>query len=240
MNELERVEASALRDALTRGGGRAETVGGAVCVMHPRADAMELNRAFPLTGAVDVRAIRAWFGGGTHAVVTPPGHRLLRWRLRRAGYTSSGAWVKFERGDAPAPEAQSSLRVEETADADAFALVTSAGSGMPLPIAHEMSGVVGAPGWRCFLAWAGSEPAAAGALYSDGSTAWLGVASTRPEYRGRGAQSAILAARIEAGRSDGVRVFASETGEQQGPSYRNLLRAGFRPVYRRPNWRSPA
>jgi hypothetical protein len=47
VNELERVEAAALRDGVVLGGGRAELVGGAICVAQPRMPIMELNRALP-------------------------------------------------------------------------------------------------------------------------------------------------------------------------------------------------
>ena len=58
----------------------------------------------------------------------------------------------------------------------------------------------GADGWQCFVAFDGQTPAATGALFVTGSVGWLGAAGTMPEYRRRGAQGALLAARIEAGK----------------------------------------
>ena len=56
---------------------------------------------------------------------------------------------------------------------------------------------------------------------------WLGFAATLPDYRGRGAQSAILAARIEDARKQGCRMVTTETGELEegrpGNSYRNIV-----------------
>jgi GNAT superfamily N-acetyltransferase len=70
--------------------------------------------------------------------------------------------------------------------------------------------------------------------------AWLGWGGTLPSYRGRGAQSAMLAARIEAARHLGCRRLVVETGpdsaEKPNPSYRNVERAGFRVAYLRENW----
>jgi GNAT superfamily N-acetyltransferase len=67
--------------------------------------------------------------------------------------------------------------------------------------------------------------------------------ATRPEHRGRGAQGAILAGRIERARDLGLRWLVTETGapRQDGPgsSYRNILRAGFREIEVRPNLASP-
>jgi GNAT superfamily N-acetyltransferase len=69
---------------------------------------------------------------------------------------------------------------------------------------------------------------------------WLGIGATRPEHRRRGAQSALLAARIDVGLARGVAGFATETGRplpgEPGPSFANIKRAGFRLVYDRPNW----
>jgi GNAT superfamily N-acetyltransferase len=232
VNELDRVEAQALRDAVLAGGGRAERVGGAVCLMHPRVPMPELNRAIPVGAVVDVRAILAWFDGREHSVCVPPGYLGLEEQLRALGYEPGDSWMKFRRGDGPAPNAATTLRIEQTTSADAFSIA----SGTP----PELSGFVGDPGWLHFIAWDGDEPVASGALYADGEDAWVGVGATREEWRGRGAQSALLAARIEAGRRLRVRRFATETGEEQQPSYRNILRAGFHEAYQRPNWRSPS
>jgi GNAT superfamily N-acetyltransferase len=60
-----------------------------------------------------------------------------------------------------------------------------------------------------------------------------------PALRGRGAQTALLRARIEAARELGCAVLVTETGEpagrQPGASYRNIRRAGFEPAYVRQN-----
>jgi hypothetical protein len=244
VNELERVEAQALREAVVLGGGRAQTAGGAVCVRHHATTLTELNRALPVGAVVDAGAIHRWFEGAAHAVCVPPGYLGLEESLQALGYTRGYAWMKFERNDAPSAPAETDLRVEETLDAEAFALASEGGYGLTPELARELAAIVGAPGWRCFVAFAGDEPAACGALYADGDHGWLGVASTLPQFRRRGAQGAILAARIEAGRADGVRRFASETGKRgegrPDQSYRNILRAGFREAYVRPNWHSPA
>lgn len=244
MNELERVEAQAIRDAVVLGGGEAVTAGGAICVRHPGTNLPELNRAFPVGAVVDAAAIHRWFDGEEHVVCVPPGYLGLEQSLAALGYARGYAWMKFERGDAPAPTAATDLRVEETLDAEAFALASEGGDGLTPELARSLAAIVGAPGWRCFVAFDGDEPAACGALYADGGHGWLGAATTLPQFRRRGAQGAILAARIEAGRADGVRRFGAETGERiQGrpdQSYRNILRAGFQEAYLRPNWRSAA
>lgn len=231
MNELERVEAQALRDAVTLGGGRAAMAGGAMCVAHPRLPLPELNRAIPVGAHVDVAAVQAWFEGREHGVCVPAGYLGLAESLAALGYTEDGAWMKFRRGGAAAPAASTSFRIAQTLDPRAFTVAVGE--------AAELSGFVGAPGWLHFLAWDHDEPVASGALYADGAWGWIGVGATRESWRGRGAQSALLAARIDAARELGVRYFTTETGAEPGPSYRNILRAGFEEAYRRPNWLSP-
>ena len=234
MNELERVEAAALRDAVVLAGGRAALVGGALCVAHDEIPIRELNRAIPIGDSLDVAAIGAWYGGASHMIAT-----TLPLDDRR--YEAGLPWQKFERDAAAAPEAATDLAVGETCDADAFGRVAAEGSGLPLETAPLLAGVVGAPGWHCFLASAAGEPAAVGALFVDGTSAWLGIAATRQAFRRRGGQGALLAARIDAARAAGVTLLTTETGAgEQGPSYRNIERSGFRAAYIRPNWLSRA
>jgi GNAT superfamily N-acetyltransferase len=240
VNELDLAEAHALRDAVLLGGGRVATVGGAVCFAHPHTPMTELNRAIPVAAAVDVGAIASWFEGRDHVVSVPPGYLGLQEQLAAYGYTAAGAWMKFRRAVEPPATATTDLRIEETRDRELFALVSGEGSGIPADLALELSALAGAAGWHCFVAWDGDEPAGGGALYVDGELGWLGIGATRPAFRRRGSQSAILAARIDAARALGVKRLTTETGEQVEASYRNILRAGFAEAYLRPNWRSPA
>jgi hypothetical protein len=153
-------------------------------------------------------------------------------------------WAKFIRG----PErfaARTDLAVREIGPehGDLFGKVAVAGFGMPPFVAPWLAALVGRPRWRCFMAFDGEEPVATGAVYIDKPAAWLGIGATLPSYRGRGAQGAILAARIEAVARDGCTVLSTETGipheGEAGPSFRNIQRAGFRIAYERPNMSRP-
>jgi GNAT superfamily N-acetyltransferase len=234
MNELERIEAQAVREAVVLGGGRSEMIGGAICVEQPRVPIMELNRALPMGGVIDVDAIGAWFAG-PHTIATHEPE--LQHELEQRGYEPTRAWMKFERGDAPAPPAEADLQIEESSDARLFGELLAGDPESP------MAAMVGGPGWHCFFARAEGAPAAMGALYVDGTTAWIGVGFTHPDFRRRGAQSALLAARIEAARKLGATVMTTETGapltDTPSSSYNNILRAGFREAFLRSNWRSP-
>lgn len=244
MNPLERVEAAAAADIATLGGGRAAEVGGARCFAHPALPIAELNRAIPVSPDVDLDAIAAWFDGSFHVVVVTPDRPALADALAARGYAPARPWMKFERGAEHTTVRETELVVRETTDAEAFALVAGEGYELPADTRPVFAAMVGAPGWRCFVAWAGDEPAGAGALFVDDVAAWCGIGATRPGFRRRGAQAAVLAARIDAARAAGATVIATETGEQApdrpSTSYRNILRAGFREAYLRANWRSPA
>jgi GNAT superfamily N-acetyltransferase len=242
VSDHEVIEAAALGASVRATGGRAELVGGGVCAQHPLLPIPEVNRAIPVEPRVDLDAVHAWYGAHTHVVVAPPDHPELVEALPRLGYEPARAWMAFELGDAATEPPANELRVEETHDADAFALTLVEGYGVPAEAQGLFAPLVGLPGWHCFLAWSGDEPAGCGALYIDGRLAWLGMAATRPAHRRRGAQIAVLLARIEAARALGAAALYTETGaapaDGPGPSYRNILRAGFRESYLRANWQS--
>src|SRR5262249_42906907 len=152
--------------------------------------------------------------------------------LEERGFTRDYGWMKFSRGVAPR-QARSDLHVElvgrdRAAD---FAAVVAGGFGMPDSLLPIPANVVGRPGWSCYVAYQDTAPAGAGALYVQDRVGWLGFGATLPDFRGRGAQSAILATRIEAARQQGCSTVTTATRELQqgGPSSSdpNILRAGF-------------
>jgi GNAT superfamily N-acetyltransferase len=239
VNELERVEAQALRDAVLLGGGRAGMAGGAMCLAHPHARARLFNRAYPLGPLVDVAAIASWYGDHPHQIASPPGYLGLDDQLRAAGYEPAGAVAKHRRSTEGVADAVTELRIAKTLDGNVLEALVIEAFDVPPETFGGLSAFVGGPGWQSFLAWDGDRPAACGALYVDGDVAWLGMGATRPAYRGRGAQAALLAARLRRARELGALQAASET-DLDGVSSRNLVRAGFQRAYTRTHWHSPA
>jgi GNAT superfamily N-acetyltransferase len=243
MNELERIEGAAMRDAVIAGGGRAEHVGGALCLAHPHVPIIEMNRALPLGASIDLDAVAEWYGSAAYVVQVTPERPELAVELERRGFTPGYAWMKFERGPEPAAAHETELTIAESDDQAAFGFVIAEGFGMPPAAAGVPAAVVGRPGWTCFVAWDADEPAGAAALFVDGGAAWIGIGATRPAFRGRGAQNALIAARIAAAHAQGATVVTTETGERAADrpsgSYRNILRGGFREAYLRANWRAP-
>lgn len=96
-----------------------------------------------------------------------------------------------------------------------------------LLIPEPMTGV---PAVTCYLAWQGDEPVGAGAMAIRGGLAFLSSTSVRPAFRNRGAQSALLAARLTDAVEAGCDLVTVETSPGSG-SQRNLERLGFRVAY---------
>ena len=246
---LELVEAAAVADAF---GDDAVHVGGAVCAVRTDIPEMYVNRVLglgvsePATAAV-LDEIAAAYGSVRHTISVAPCARPddLADELRARGYEPGHAWVKFCRPAADAYAPPSDLRVERIGAERAadYVAVIAAGFGIAPETAAMLGRLPGRPAWGCYLGYAGAEPVAAGAVYVSGAAAWLGQATTLPGHRGRGAHSALIAARIAEAHAAGVQVVVTETGEladgRPESSYRNLLRAGFEPAYIRPNYASP-
>ncbi len=94
------------------------------------------------------------------------------------------------------------------------------------------------PGALSFLAELGGEPIATGALALCEGVALLAGASTVPEGRRRGAQTALLDARLRhaAGRGCDLAMMCALPGSA---SQRNAERQGFRIAYTRVKWHLP-
>lgn len=87
----------------------------------------------------------------------------------------------------------------------------------------------------CFLAEAGGRSVAAGALSIREGIALLAGASTRVEWRGKGAQTALLAIRLQYAAATGADV-AMICAAPGSASQRNAERQGFRIAYTRTKW----
>lgn len=232
MNELEQLEAkayAAIADSVAVRGG--------TC-LRSEVPTLVLNRVVAVDETLDLDAVAKAYDG-PYMVGVPPWVPGLALELEHRGYAPAEAWMKLTRDASPAAPSATSVRVRETLDPTVFAPTVADGYGAA-DYAHTFA-FLGGP-MVGFVAWDGDEPIGGAALYVDGEHAWFGVASTRPAFRGRGAQSALLAARIEAARARGATVLSVETGapgNEPGQSYRNLVRAGFADEYVRPHWRSP-
>lgn len=137
--------------------------------------------------------------------------------------------------DAPALPTRMIRRGEE----DLWASVAASGwSDTPdaVDFVRSMGRVISqSEGSYPFFAESGGEPVATGALWIHGGVALLAGASTVPHARGRGAQNALLAARLHFAAERGCDLAMMCTQPGSG-SQRNAERQGFRVAYTRIKW----
>src|SRR4051812_7881770 len=240
MADLNAAEYAAYVDAFRTAPEIAEVaeIGGATCTVVRGLGSRMFNRALDLASTEPLDEIAAFYGDEPWWVSDSHG---LGPELEQRGFTRDYGWMKFSRGVSPR-EAHSDLDVRLADRPGDFADIVVEAFGLPERLTPLAANVVGRPGWSCFVAYDGDEPAGAGALFVHEAIGWLGYAATREEFRGRGAQSAILAARIEAARKAGCTTVTTETGElaegRPSASYRNIVRAGFREAGVRANFRA--
>jgi hypothetical protein len=259
----EQAEIDALRDlyeaappeVAARHGIQVQGVGGATCiVVAATPDETLFNRSLGLglarpASEEDVEAVCDFYraaGAQFYLQLSPDAQppELAQWVSRR-GFTPGYAWAKFRRGTQPLPPSDTDLRIERIGPERGrdFGRVFVEGYGTPEFLGEWLAAVPGRPGWYCYLAFDGDEPAASAALYAGGRLGWFGFAATLPAFRRRGAQSALLAARIRDGAALGCEVLITETGERlrdrPSNSYRNIERSGFEFAYVRQNYLSP-
>lgn len=91
----------------------------------------------------------------------------------------------------------------------------------------------------CFLADLEGKPVAAAAMHITNGTALLAGAATIPAARRRGAQLALLHARLAFASARGIDL-AMVVTQPGTASQRNAQRQGFRPVYTRAKWQLAA
>jgi GNAT superfamily N-acetyltransferase len=233
---------------------RTETVAGATLLLAPRIPASFFNRAIglgvfePATESALDEVLERYesakpseFWLHLNPVAKPAG--LEDWLFAR-GFVPPPrrTWAKFLRGPEPysARPSTLSVRAAKTSDAAAIAQVVCAAFGMPPTLEPWFGALVGRPHWNFVLAEEDERVVATGAVFIAGSTAWLGIGATVADYRNRGAQSALLAARIAVAAGAGCSVLATETGEsiagEVNPSLNNIRRAGFVQVCSRLNY----
>ena len=127
-------------------------------------------------------------------------------RISQAGPTEAELWITTVAqgfGDAEVP-------AQETLD-------------LLAPNFHSTNGT-------CFFAWLDGQPAGGGAIYIHEGVAEVGSTSTRPAFRRRGVQTALLQAQLAAARERGCDLALTITSPGSD-SQRNMERSGFRLAY---------
>lgn len=177
----------------------------------------DLEEALALAPGARVTVV----GGGVPRVLEELGHAPV---------------VRLVRMWAPArPPRRGDLRVEVVGpeQADLVAAVAAVASGLDLPA--WWTGPLGAPGWTQVVAYDGDRAIATGGLHVADGRAYVGAAATVPDARGRGAQTAMLAARLRIAAELGAARVTVKV-ESGSASHRNLRRAGFVDAYDVTQW----
>jgi GNAT superfamily N-acetyltransferase len=167
------------------------------------------------------------------------------WLLER-GFVSRPGLAKLYRAtaDAGSLPLATSIRVVEIDDSDAetFAGLVAAPLMVPEEMRPGILSTIGHDRWRYYLALEGEgdRPIAGAALYAGEEVGWCGLAATREDHRGQGAQTALLVRRIQDAAASGCRWVMAETmvekPDRPNPSIRNMRRLGFDVLFQRRNY----
>jgi len=226
-------------------------IGGGICLAHGQLLSAKFTRTVGAASLNEIDEAIAWI-----EVASAPGWVVqvpvqdetasIRKNLEARGYAPRGnGWAKFARNGVDQPRMFDpclSVRAIAAADARVFAQTAQAGFGLPATSQGWLAALAGRRNWHLFLAYWNAIPIACGAMFTSGDRAWMGIDTTLPAFRNRGAQSMLIAARLGHGDRSGVKTFTAETGqpqadlEHQHVSFSNYRRAGFINAYTRLNY----
>jgi GNAT superfamily N-acetyltransferase len=170
--------------------------------------------------------------------------QLPEW-LAQHNLMPTRGWMMFSRGRESLRPVSTSLAVRRAtgSDAEAFARICCDAFDLGQAAAPLLVRLVGRRGWHVYMSFDGDEPAGTGVFFVEGELAYFSFGATVPKFRGRGGQTAVLHARIQAALDLGCRTLATCTGEEVSGdaqhSYNNILKAGFEARYVRRNFAFP-
>lgn len=131
------------------------------------------------------------------------------------------------------------IRTMDKDEFEDYAKVHCRGTGLPdqgIPsVAANNRVLYSRPGWSFYIAYVKDEPAAAGVMYVNQSTASLTFAATLPEYRRQGLQQELLRRRIQDAKLAGCDLIASKCAFLS-QSHRNMESIGMKLGYVRTTW----
>jgi GNAT superfamily N-acetyltransferase len=136
----------------------------------------------------------------------------------------------------PAPEefpSEAGVRPADIGDRDTWVCTVLEGffsSAQDTAMLELLRAMFSCQGGTPFLAELEGEPAAGGSILVSGDAALLAGDATRPSYRGRGLQSALIRARLAHAAAQGC-TLAMACTMPGSTSQRNYERAGFRVAY---------
>lgn len=191
-----------------------------------------LNRVLGLEDASTVLAWRDWFAGAgiagrfetlPHQFSPELGHALIE-----AGVVPVGGDAVVCGRPAPASLIEPVEDAQTAAAIEVFLDTHLDGLGIPVAVRDgakgNMRGWLGLPGWHLLLARRDGEPAGSCVLFQHDGIAYVADMATRPMFRNRGVQTALLA-QCHVLAADAEIIWARCQFLSQ--SHRNLMRAGL-------------
>ncbi|MFI5844032.1 GNAT family N-acetyltransferase [Catenuloplanes sp. NPDC051500] len=215
---------------------------GTATALALRSDSLMFNRVIgfsePVSAEVVARFVTTFREAGSLRATLkfPPSVLPDDWDAVCAtlGLTAGPATVKLSRSTAAAAQVETDLRIAPVAAHQrqrAVEVMLTGFDDRPPYLVGMLGAMTSHPQSRQFAAWDGDEMVAVGLVFTHGEIGLFKGGVTLPSHRGRGAQSALIAARIEAARAAGCRWVVSETSQpaagEHHTSLSNLERAGF-------------
>jgi GNAT superfamily N-acetyltransferase len=131
----------------------------------------------------------------------------------------------------PAREPTTLFDIQRIDSTNAMRFVQIAAIGLPPALHPWIAALVGRAGWYHYLAYRDGVVVAGAALFIQDGVGYLTWAGTQAAARNQGAQTALIAHRLQEASERGCRLVVAETfeatQEQPSVSCRNLMRAGF-------------
>ena len=252
---LEELHNCATSDVRSRLGITGVEIGGgcvSVAAALP-ASAIVINRTIglglqaPATAQTIERVVKAYDGVSRFFVQVHPDAQpaTINQSLQELGLEKARGWQKFERGRDAVAVQKTDLDVKliDVEQAEASAKIVCDGFDLGSAAEPWLARLPRSDKWREFVAFDGGPPAGTGAVFIDGDVAWTDFGATAPDFRRRGAQSALLTHRIQFALDHGCSRIFTCTGEDvpgdPQHSYSNILRCGFKETYVRANYAPP-
>lgn len=162
--------------------------------------------------------------------------------LNKKGFNYYNNWCKLYRDNSSVKPTFSLIDIKRIfkGNADVFADILVSSFGWDSKLKQWFINFVDRNNWIHYIGYYNGKPVSTASLYIEGKYGWLGFGATLPEYRGLGAQHALIAQRLTDGIRLGCEHFIVETAEpnpeRKVQSYNNLIDMGFKPAYSRPNY----
>lgn len=166
---------------------------------------------------------------------------LPEW-MNSEGLKPDRGWQKFSRGPVKVDDRETDLTVREIGVefGIAFGEIICDAFDLGDKAIPWLAKLPGRKDWHIFMSFAGDKPAGVGALFVRNGFGWTDYGATALEFRRRGGQGAVMAARLHRAIELGCKKIFSCTGVSvpgdPQHSYSNILRAGFKEEYVRENY----